>query len=192
MESVSGEVTVLLRRFRQGEREAADELAPLVYKELRRIAGAFMRDERPGHTLQPTALANEAWLRLVDQTRVDWQDRVHFFRVAASLMRRVPVDHARARVAGKRGGGELKLNLNWIEVADSPEKLEQILFVDEAIERLEEMDPQQARVVEMHYFGGLSIEQTAEALGISARTVDRDWSMAKAWLRRALSRRATA
>jgi len=191
MESVSGEVTVLLRRFRQGEREAADELAPLVYKELRRIAGAFMRDERPEHTLQPTALANEAWLRLVDQNRVEWQDRVHFFRVAASLMRRVLVDHARARLAGKRGGGELKLNLDWIEVADSPETQEQILLVDEAIERLEEVDPQQARVVEMHYFGGLSIEQTAEALGISARTVDRDWSMAKAWLRRALSRRDT-
>jgi len=185
-------VTILLHRVRQGESGAADELAPLVYKELRRIAGAFMRDERPGHTLQPTALANEAWLRLVDQSRVDWQDRVHFFRVAASLMRRVLVDHARARLAGKRGGGELRLNLDWIEVADRPEKLEQILFVDEAIERLEEVDPQQARVVEVHYFGGLSIEQTAEALGVSARTVDRDWAMAKAWLRRALSRRATA
>jgi len=192
MEGDRGGVTILLHRVRQGESGAADELAPLVYKELRRIAGAFMRDERPGHTLQPTALANEAWLRLVDQSRVDWQDRVHFFRVAASLMRRVLVDHARARLAGKRGGGELRLNLDWIEVADRPEKLEQILFVDEAIERLEEVDPQQARVVEVHYFGGLSIEQTAEALGVSARTVDRDWAMAKAWLRRALSRRATA
>jgi len=192
MRGTSGEVTLLLRRLRQGEREAADEIAPLVYGELRRIAGAFMRGERPGHTLQPTALANEAWLRLVDQTRADWQDRVHFFRVAARLMRRVLVDHARARLAGKRGSGEQNLNLDWIEVADHPQKLEQILFVDEAIERLEDVDPQQARVVEMNYFGGLSIDETADALGISPRTVDRDWSMARAWLRRALSQRATA
>jgi RNA polymerase sigma factor (TIGR02999 family) len=186
------EVSVLLRRLRDGHREAEADLAPLVYNELRRIAGAFMRDERPGHTLQPTALANEAWLRLAGQTRVDWRDRVHFFRVAARLMRRVLVDHARARLTGKRGNGDQNLNLDRIEVADRPEKLEQILFVDEAVERLGEVDPQQARVVEMHYFGGLSIDETAATLGVSARTVDRDWSMARAWLRRALSQKATA
>ncbi|MCP5119272.1 MAG: sigma-70 family RNA polymerase sigma factor [bacterium] len=192
MGATTGEVTVLLHRLRQGEGKAADELAPLVYNELRRIAGAFMRDERPGHTLQPTALANEAWLRLADQNRADWQDRVHFFRVAARLMRRVLVDHARARLAGKRGGGEAPVNLDWLEIADRPEKLEQVLFVDRAIERLEGLDSQQARVVELHYFGGMSVQETAAALGVSARTVDRDWAMAKAWLRRELSQGANA
>jgi RNA polymerase sigma factor (TIGR02999 family) len=126
----------------------------------------------------------------VDQSRVEWQDRVHFFRVAARLMRRVLVDHARGRLAGKRGAGVAKLNLDWLEIPDHPEKLEQMVLVDEILTRLEAVDPQQVRVVEMHYFGGLSVPETASALEISTSTVDRDWSMAKAWIRRELSRRA--
>lgn len=182
-----GEVTVLLRRFRGGEAAAADQLLRLVYQELRRIAGAFMRDERPGHTLQPTALVNEAWLRLADQTRVDWRDRAHFFGVAAQIMRRVLVDHARARLAGKRGAGAAVVSLDWIEIDSGPRKLEEILAVDEALERLRRLDPQQAQIVEMHYFAGMTVKETAEVLGVSPRTVDREWALANAWLRRELS-----
>jgi len=189
MSAPPGEVTILLRRMKRGESEAAAELAPLVYGELRRIAGAHMRGERAGHTLQPTALINEAWLRLADQARVDWRDRSHFFGVASRIMRRVLVDHARARLAGKRGAGAEVLNLDWIEVDTGPEKLEEILSVDEALTRLREFDPQQARIIEMHYFTGMTVEETAQALGISSRTVDREWAMARAWLRRELSRK---
>jgi RNA polymerase sigma factor (TIGR02999 family) len=182
-----GEVTVLLRKLAQGQSEVAGQLAGLVYQELRRIAGAYMRDERPGHTLQPTALVNEAWLRLVDQTQVEWRDRAHFFGVAAQLMRRVLVDHARARLADKRGAGAQVLNLDWIEIEASPWKMEEILAVHEALSRLSQFDPQQARIVEMHYFAGMTVRETGEALGIAPRTVDREWAMASAWLRRELA-----
>jgi RNA polymerase sigma factor (TIGR02999 family) len=171
----------------QADRQAAPELIALVYGELRRIAAAYMRSERATHTLQPTALIHEAWMRLADQTRVNWRDRAHFFGVSASMMRRVLVDHARERLAHKRGDGQAVLSIEWIEIADSPRKLEEMLSIHEALARLEMFDAQQARIVEMHYFAGMSVEETAAALGISARTVDRDWSMARAWLRRELS-----
>ena len=192
MEEAPGDVTVLLRKVRLGQTDAADDLIRVVYQELRRIAGAYMRDERPSHTLQPTALVNEAWLRLVDQTQVDWRDRAHFFGVAAQMMRRVLVDHARAHMTSKRGGGAEVLNLDWIEIEASPWKLEEILAVHEALSRLSQFDPQQAQIVEMHYFAGMTVKETAEALGVSPRTVDREWAMASAWLRRELSGRGAA
>jgi len=187
MRDMPGEVTVLLRELRAGRAGAADQLIRLVYQELRRVAGACMRDERPGHTLQPTALINEAWLRLSEQTQVDWRDRAHFFGVAAQMMRRVLVDHARARLADKRGAGAEVLALDWVEIDSRAAKLDEVLAVDEALARLEQIDPQQARIVEMHYFAGMTIRETAEALQLSPRTVDREWAMAGAWLRRELS-----
>ena len=192
MNESPGEVTLLLRKLREGQSDAAEQLIRLVYPELRRIAGACMRDERPGHSLQPTALINEAWLRLAGQSQIAWRDRAHFFGLAARMMRRILVDHARARLAEKRGAGALVLNLEWVEIDSSPRKLEEILAVDEALERLRQLDPQQARIVEMHYFAGMTVKETAAALGISPRTVDREWALASAWLRRDLSRRSRA
>lgn len=192
MKNSPGEVTALLRKVQAGQSGAADELIGLVYAELRRIAGACMRDEHPGHTLQPTALINEAWLRLADQTQVDWRDRVHFFGVAAQMMRRVLVDHARARLADKRGAGAAVVSLDDVEIDSTPWKLEEILAVDEALEHLRQLDVQQARIVEMHYFAGMTVKETAEVLGVSPRTVDREWAMASAWLRRELSGKGQA
>ncbi len=192
MNESPGEVTLLLRRIRDGQPGAEDQLIRLVYHELRRIAGACMRDERPGHTLQPTALIHEAWLRLADQSRVAWRDRAHFFGLAARMMRRILVDYARARLADKRGAGAPVLSLDWVEVDSSPRKLDEILAVDEALERLRQLDPRQAQIVEMHYFAGMTVKETAEALGISPRTVDREWAFAGAWLRRELSGRSRA
>jgi RNA polymerase sigma-70 factor (ECF subfamily) len=180
-----GDITALLQKL-QTDQRAAPELIALVYGELRRIAAAYMRGERAGHTLQPTALIHEAWMRLADQTRVNWRDRTHFFGVAASMMRRVLVDHARERLAEKRGSGQAALSLEWIEVADEPQKLEEVLSVHTALERLEALDGQQARIVEMRYFAGMSVEEAAAALDLSPRTVDREWAMARAWLRREL------
>jgi RNA polymerase sigma factor (TIGR02999 family) len=192
MNESPGEVTLLLRRIREGQSGAEDQLIRLVYHELRRIAGACMRDERPGHTLQPTALIHEAWLRLADQSQVEWRDRAHFFGLAARMMRRILVDHARARLADKRGAGAVVLSLDWVEIDSSPRKLDEILAVDEALARLRQLDPQQAQIVEMHYFAGMTVKETAEALGISPRTVDREWAFASAWLRRELSGRSQA
>ncbi len=182
MEKPAGEVTLLLAQVKGGDKAALGRMIPLVYKELRRLAGHYLRDERIGHTLQPTALVHEAYLRLVGQDRTDWQNRAQFMGVAAQLMRRILVDYARERSAAKRTPGALDLDLG-----PSREKTEELLAVDEAVERLTELDPQQARVVEMRYFAGLSVEETAEALGISPRTVKRDWAMAKAWLRTELA-----
>ncbi len=179
-------VTLALRQARQGDRAAEEELLRLTYRELRRIAGARMREERSGHTLQPTALVHEAYMRLAGQERVEWRDRGHFFGLASQMMRRVLVDFARERLAEKRGCGQPKLVLDWLEIESTPAKLEEILAVDQALERLQELDPQQAKIVELHYFSGLSVKETAEALGVSTRTVDRDWSMAQAWLRKKL------
>jgi RNA polymerase sigma factor (TIGR02999 family) len=179
-------VTLALRQAREGDPAAEEELLRLTYRELRKIAGARMREERPGHTLQPTALVHEAYMRLAGQERVEWRDRGHFYGVAAQMMRRVLVDSARERLADKRGGGQPKLVLDWLEIESTPAKLEEVLAVDQALERLQELDPQQVRIVELHYFGGLSVKDTAAALGVSARTVDRDWSMARAWLRKKL------
>jgi len=186
------EITVLLRRLRQGEEVAAEELWRLVYEELRRIARAYMRKEAPGRTLQTTALVHEAWLRLADQTQVDWQDRTHFYRVAAQMMRRVLVDHARARLADKRGAGATKVSLEWVEIEPTPQKLEEVLAVDEVLSRLSEFDQQQARIAEMRYFAGMTVDETATALGLSSRTVDREWALASAWLRAELSRKGAA
>ena len=176
-----GEVTNLLIELKNGNRDAESRLMPLVYGELRRLAGLYMRGERPGHTLQATALVHEAYLRLVGYEDVDWQNRAHFFGVAANLMRRILVDHARAKQAKKRGGGDQKVSLDQA-VLVRPEAPEQFLALDEALERLAKRDPRQARIVELRYFGGLSEEETAEVLQISVRTVKRDWSVARAWL----------
>jgi RNA polymerase sigma factor (TIGR02999 family) len=160
---------------------------PLVYAELRRLARSYLQRERESHTLQPTALVHEAYLRLVDQTRVTWENRAHFFGVAAQLMRRILVDHARARDAVKRGGSAVKLSLE--EGHFRPEASEgDLLALDEALERLGATDARMSRVVEMRFFGGLSEAETAEVLGISDRTVRRDWQMAKLWLYRELSK----
>ena len=182
-----GEVTVLLGQLKLGRKEALPKLMPLVYRELRRLAGHYLRDERIGHTLQPTALVHEAYLRLVDQNRADWQNRAQFMGVAAQLMRRILVDYARERAAAKRGGGAVRIDEEGFDLGATPQQSEEVLAVDEALARLNELDPQQAQIVEMRYFGGLSVEEAAEALGISPRTIKRDWAMAKAWLRSELS-----
>jgi RNA polymerase sigma factor (TIGR02999 family) len=182
MSASPGEVTVLLGKLKEGNKEAEAELLSMVYKELRRIAGYYMRDERVGHTLQPTALVNEAYVRLVDQMRVHWRDRSHFLGVAARLMRRILVDHARGRFAARRGGRQIQLDLEKLDIPNLSQR-EEVLAVHEALTRLGKFDPQQGRVVEMRYFGGMTVEETADALGISPRTVKRDWAMAIAWLR---------
>jgi RNA polymerase sigma-70 factor, ECF subfamily len=183
MECLPGAVTVLLTKVKNGDQGALAELMPLVYRELRRLAGHFMRQERTGHTLQPTALVHEAYLCLVGQDRANWQNRAQFMAIAAQIMRRILLQYARRRAAGKR-------------VAPQPGKpglfagagrWEEILAVDEALSRLDELAPQQARIAEMRYFGGLSVEEAAEALGISPRTVKRDWAVAKGWLHAELS-----
>ena len=173
-----GAVTVLLTRVRNGDQGALAELTPLVYRELRRLAGHFMRQERTGHTLQPTALVHEAYLCLVGQDRVDWQNRAQFMAVAAQIMRRILLQYARRRGAAKRAGGDGA----HLHAAADIGRTEEILAVDEVLARLACLDPQQARVVELRYFGGLSVEETAEVMGLSPRTVKRDWAMAKAWL----------
>jgi RNA polymerase sigma factor (TIGR02999 family) len=171
-----------------GEPAAADRLLPVVYAELRRQAARAMRREESGHTLQPTALVHEAYLRLAEQ-RVTWRSRGHFFGVAAQLMRRILVDHARERHAAKRGGGVQSITLAGNEPADAASRADQdvdVLALHEALERLTALDPEQGRLVELRYFGGLNIEETAEALGISPATVKREWAVARAWLRREL------
>src|SRR5437867_361736 len=159
---------------------------PVVYGELRRLAQHYLRRERPDHTLQATALVHEAYLRLIDQHSVTWQNRAHFFGIAAQMMRRILVNHAVAKRSEKRGGLETKLSLDEaVSFADQREV--DLVALDDALKELEALDPQQSRVVELRFFGGLSIEETAEALGISPATVKRDWSTAKIWLRRAIS-----
>jgi RNA polymerase sigma-70 factor, ECF subfamily len=175
------EVTRLLIRLMDGERAVLDDLLSLVYAELRRLAAGYLRHERPGHTLQPTALVHEAYLRLVDQTQVQWQNRAHFFGVAAQMMRRILVDHARSQQAEKRGGDIQKLALDE-NIDVSGERAAELIALDEALARLAALDPQKSRIVELRFFGGLSVEETAEVLGVSAPTVKRQWRMAKAWL----------
>lgn len=180
-----GEVTRLLAEVSLGRSDAQDRLMALVYQELRRIARNQMRRERPGHTLQPTALVHEAFLRLVNQNHADWRNRAQFFGVAAQLMRRILVDHARRRRAAKRG---LPVTLNE-EICQGPgrDQTEEILAVDQILGQLAELEPRQARVVELRYFGGLSVEETAEAIGVATRTVKLDWAMAKGWLKSQLN-----
>jgi RNA polymerase sigma factor (TIGR02999 family) len=174
------EVTQLLLEWRQGDREALDRLVPLVYAELRRVASQQLRSERSDHTLQPTALVHEAYTRLV-AAEIAWTDRTHFFAIAARTMRRVLVDHARSRQREKRGGGAVRITLDdGFELKS--ENPDETLALDAALDRLQEVDARKADVVQLHYFGGLTYDQIAEALGISAATVDRDLRMAKAWL----------
>ena len=168
-----------------GNREALDQLMPIVYDELRRQAARYLKHERPGHTLQTTALVHEAYVRLIDQAGVRWQNRAHFYGIAAEMMRRILVDHARKRNAAKRGGDAIKVTLNEA-VQPAAETNFDLIAVDEALTKLAALDEQQARVVELRFFGGLNVEETAEVLGISDRTVKRDWSVAKAWIRREL------
>ncbi len=157
-------------------------MIPLVYAELRRLAASYMRRERVDHTLQPTALVHEAYLKLVEQRSVDWQSRAHFFGIAAQVMRRILVDHARGYLRDKRGGGQKPVPIDEALVF-APEQSMELVKIDEALERLTKLDPRQGKIVELRFFGGLTVEQTADLLGISEKTVKRDWSMAKAWLR---------
>lgn len=177
----------MLARWRGGEREALDALMPLVYAELRRLASHYLQRERPGHTLQSTALVHEAYVRLAGQDPPQWQNRAHFFGVAAHLMRQILVDHARNHQAVKRGSGAGKLTLESVSDEAQPVDVD-IVALDDALKTLGEMDPQQSRIVELKFFAGLSNEDTAEVLGISASTVKRDWITARAWLFRELDR----
>lgn len=183
MPSARGDVTRLLRRMQAGDHEAADELLPKVMSELRRLARHYMRHERVGHTLQPTALVNEAYLRLAGYDRMDWQSRSHFIGLAASVMRQVLMDYARRRLASKRGGAERAVSLEEGGSPMSPQQSAELVALDDALTRLQQMNERQAKVVELRYFGGLSVEETAEALRVSTVTVKRDWAAARAWLR---------
>jgi RNA polymerase sigma factor (TIGR02999 family) len=175
------EVTLLLSALTRGDDGAASKLIPVVYDELRRLAASYMRRERPDHTLQATALVHEAFLKLVEQRAVNWQSRAHFFGVAAQLMRRILIDHARGHLRQKRGGEHKKVSLDEAFIFSEQQSAE-LLAVDESLTRLSKLDARQGRVVELRFFGGLSVEEAAEVLGISPKTVKRDWSIAKAWL----------
>jgi RNA polymerase sigma factor (TIGR02999 family) len=190
--SSSSEVTRLLADWGQGNEQARDALMPVLYEELRRLAGRHMRRERPDHTLQSAALVNEAYLRLIGQQEVPrWQNRAHFFGVAAQIMRHILVDHARNRMAAKRGAGVPKLAFNPELVPAQKQEID-LVSLDDTLTRLAALDPQQGRVVELRFFGGLSIEETAVVMGISPATVKREWATARAWLQRELKqRRAT-
>ncbi len=179
-------VTQLLLKWSKGDKKASEELIPLVYDELRRVAQKYLSRERPDHTLQATALVHEAYLRLVDQTNVDWQDRAHFFGLASQMMRHILVDHARRHRAEKRGG--LAQRLTLAEAVSFPAQDDfDLVALDEALIKLAGLDAEQSRIVEMRFFGGLTIEETATALGVSVATVNREWRLAKAWLLRELS-----
>ena len=180
MDSAPSEVTLLLTELSKGNPEAGGKLVPLVYNELKRIAGRYMRGERIDHTLQRTALVHEAYLKLVEQS-VDWQSRGHFFAIAAQVMRRILVDHARGHLRAKRGGGQPVVALDEALIY-SPERSADLIELDTALQHLAECDSRQAKIVELRFFGGLTVEETAEILAISPKTVKRDWSVAKAWL----------
>jgi RNA polymerase sigma factor (TIGR02999 family) len=183
----SADVTGLLRAWSAGDRNALDELVPILHAELKRIARRCMMRERKEHTLQPTALVNEAFLRLVNVHGVQWQDRAHFFALSAQMMRRILVNCAIARGAGKRGGSARKISLEDA-VMVSPERDAQVVKLDEALDELAKLDPRKAQVVELRFFAGLNFEETAAVLKVSPRTVVRDWSLAKTWLAREMSR----
>jgi RNA polymerase sigma factor (TIGR02999 family) len=180
-------VTSLLSQWAAGDAAALEALIPLIYEDLHRIAARHLRQERPGHTLQSTALINEVWLRLIDQQNISWQNRAHFFGVSAEIMRRILVDHARRKQAGKRGGGvatiALDENVDW-----SDERDVSLVALDDALVALALQDPQQSKVVELRFFAGLSVEETAEVLGVSPTTIKREWRMARAWLLREMAK----
>jgi len=180
------EVTRLLLDWSNGNQAALDKLMPLVDRELNRLAHHYMRRENPGHTLQTTALVNEAYLRLVDQKHVHWKNRAHFFALSAQLMRRILVDHARKRKYGKRGGDAHRVSFDEAIIV-SRERGADLVALDDALDKLAAIDPRKSKVVELRFFGGLSVEETAEALSVSPLTVKRDWSMAKAWLYNSLN-----
>jgi RNA polymerase sigma factor (TIGR02999 family) len=184
------EITRLLRAWSGGDPAAFERLAPAIYAELRRIARGYMSHERPDQTLQATALVHEAYLRLIDLQNVEWQDRAHFFAVSAQMMRRILVDRARARFTGKRGGAAARLQFD--EALEIPEvgswRASQLIALDDALNEMAEMDVRKAKIIELRFFGGLSVEETAEVLKISPQTVMRDWKLAKAWLQRELAR----
>ncbi len=181
-------ITQMLREWGDGNREVLEDLMPLVYDELHKQAARFLSRERRDHTLQTTALIHETYLKLVDQRQVNWESRTHFFAIAANLMRRILVDYARAKHREKRGGDAVKLPLEEAALVVGKEKSVDLMALDEALIRLENFDKRQARIVELRYFGGLSLEETAEVLKISRTTVADDWAMAKAWLHRELTR----
>ncbi len=182
----SGDVTQLLIDWSQGRKDAVEELMPVVYNELHRLAGAYMRRERPDHTLQTTGLVHEAYVRLVDQNRVEWKNRAHFFGIAAQLMRRILVDHARKHRADKRGGGEAPLSLVESLIADEPDV--DIVALDHALKDLEELDERQARIVELRYFVGMTVEEIAKLMETSPSTIKREWRTAKLWLQHEIER----
>lgn len=189
MNHSSGEVTAVLRSLREGDPLAASQLSPLLYRELRQMAARYMGRERADHTLQPTALVHEAYLKLVELPDQNWQNRAHFFGVAAQVMRHILVDHARHHQAAKRGGGQHALDLDEVQIAMEGPAAEMVAL-DEALTRLAKLDPRQGRVVELRFFAGLTVEETAEVMGISPKTVKRDWSVARAWLHREIRREA--
>jgi RNA polymerase sigma factor (TIGR02999 family) len=186
----TSEVTQLLAQLSAGDSAAMARVMPLIYDELHRLAKRSLRNERGGHTLQATALVHEAYLRLVDQTRVRWRDRAHFLAVASQIMRRILVDHARARRAAKRGGAAGRITLERAEGFEGDESEVDLEALDLALAKLGELDPQQGRIVELRYFGGLSVEEAAEVVGLSPATLKREWATAKAWLRREIRRAA--
>ena len=180
-EPLTSETTCLLRDWATGDKAALDRLTPRVYRELRRVAGHFMNNENPGHSMQATALVHEAYLKLIQVDSVDWQHRAHFFAVAAQVMRRILLDAARNRGAAKRGGNAARVNLDEIpDLASSGGS--QLIALDDALNQLAEVDPRKAKVIELRFFGGLSVEETAAVLGVSQDTVLRDWRLARAWL----------
>lgn len=186
------EITVLLKAWAAGDRKALDRLTPLVHDELRHLANRYMKRERPGNSLQTTALINEAYLKLVTVGERDWKDRAHFFAISAQLMRRILIDAARTRSAAKRGGQRQRVAhssaLNFDEIADaSSQRAEELIALDNALAALAQLDPRKAEVVELRFFGGLSVEESAEVLRVSPQTVMRDWKLARAWLMRELA-----
>jgi len=184
--NMKANVTMILDQLAAGDASAVNRLFPLVYDEFRALARSYLAGERSGHTLQPTALVHEAYMKLVDQRNVRWQNRNHFFAVGAIAMRRLLVDHARAHVREKRGGGQVPLELTE-DVGLPVDSAESLIALDEALDRLAALDPRQAKVVELRFFAGLTVPEAAGALGLAPRTVEQEWTMAKAWLRRELS-----
>jgi len=187
MPALPNEVTQLLINWSSGDKTALDDLVPLVQTELRRIARRYMRREDPGHTLQTSALINEAYIRLIDQQDVQWQNRAHFFAVAAQVMRHILVDHARRHAYAKRGGGARKFSLDEV-VVSTEQRAAELIALDDALNKLAALDLRKSKIIELRFFGGLNLEETAEAMKISSPTVQREWRSAKAWLRREMGR----